>query len=395
MTELFKVSEKEPAEVAYYDGYQRGHNDTAKMLARRSLVYLFLGGFMGVGLFFLAMHTGVIDRLRADPVVEDPALEQQKPKEFVNAINWAKRFTVGIIAKTPDSRTRSGAMRIPGQSYVGSGIVLNEQGYVLTNFHVIPSNVGELSVVLGDDIYEARFVGGRREYDLAVLKIKADKLVPASLGDSDKAEQGDVVVAIGSPHGLFHSATEGIVSYVARRNNMSGSAVRDYIQTSAAINPGNSGGPLVDLTGRVIGINTLKIAGEGGEATDGIGFAIPINLARRVSENIIASDDTSKDDRISSRSRPLQSAILGVEIDRSAFRPESAPGALIVRVVEDSAAEKAGLKAGDRITNFGGTEISSFEALQTAVKSMRGGDKVSITYAREGESHTVEVTLGD
>jgi len=394
MPDLVKISDREPAEVAYYEGYQRGHNDTAKMLGRRSLMYLLLGGFFGVAIFFLALHTGVIDRIGADPVVEDPALTQQKPKEFVNAINWAKRFTVGIIAKTPGRLIR-GFAPIPGQSHIGSGLVLNEDGYILTNAHVIPSNIGELSVVLGDNIYEARFVGHRPEYDLAVIKIKAEDLVAATLGDSDKAEQGDVVIAIGSPHGLFHSATEGIVSYVARRNNVSRSAVREYIQTSAAINPGNSGGPLIDLTGRVIGINTLKIAGDGAEATDGIGFAIPINLARRVSENIINADDPRKDERISSRARPLQSAILGVFIDRSRYRPEAPLGAVVTAIVEGSAAEKAGLQAGDRIVRFGGADITTFESLETAVKSMRGGDKVSISFERNGQTFTVEVTLGD
>ena len=130
-------------------------------------------------------------------VVDADSFFELKPRFGKVAVTGLARLaghTVGIIAKTPDSRTPTyrGYARIPGQSYIGSGIVLNEQGYILTNFHVIPSGVGELSVVLGDNIYEARFVGGRREYDLAVIKFKAGNLVPASLGDSDKAEQGDL-----------------------------------------------------------------------------------------------------------------------------------------------------------------------------------------------------------
>lgn len=396
MTELRKLEEKEPAEVAYYEGYQRGHLDTAKMLSRRSLVYLFLGGFLGAGLFFLALHSGLMDRIGAEQVVEDPALSQEKPKAIVNAINWGKRFTVGIVAKTPDRAiaTRTGANRIPGQSHVGSGIVLNEQGYILTNAHVIPDNVSELSVVLGDSIHEARFVGHRPEYDLAVIKIVADNLVAASLGDSEKAEQGDVVVAIGSPHGLFHTATEGIVSYVGRRSETSGTLVRNFIQTSAAINPGNSGGPLIDLTGRVIGINTWKLSGEGAEGTDGIGFAIPINLARKVSETIIKSDDPSKDSKISSRPRNLQSAFLGVNIE-TGYRPEMQGGALVRNVIFGTAAEKAGLKAGDLITAVGGNQISGFEDLSKQLKELQPGDKVMLTYRRDGRDHTIEVFLGD
>lgn len=396
MTELRKLPEKEPAEVAYYEGYQRGHLDTAKLLARRSLVYLFMGGFLGAGLFFLVLHSGLLEQVGAEVVVEDPALTQQKPKEIVNAVNWAKRFTVGIVAKTPDRAvaTRAGTGRIPGQSYVGSGIVLNEQGYILTNSHVIPGNVNELSVVLGDSIHEARFVGHRPEYDLAVIKIVADKLVAASLGDSDKAEQGDVVVAIGSPHGLFHTATEGIVSYVGRRSDATTTLVRSFIQTSAAINPGNSGGPLIDLTGRVIGINTWKLSGEAGENTDGIGFAIPINLARRVSDAIIKGDDPSKDRTISSRPRSLQSAFLGVNVE-TGYRPEMKSGAMIRNVIFGTAADKAGLRAGDLITSVGGKPIKAFEDLASAMKGYQPGDKVMLTYSRDGQEHSVEVYLGD
>jgi len=393
--ELRKLEDKEPAEVAYYEGYQRGHNDTAKMLARRSLVYLLLGGFLGSGLFFLAMNSGLLDRAAAEKVVEDPALTQEKPKLIVHAVDWAKRFTVGIVAKAPDRESaRPGQRRIPGQSYVGSGIILNEQGYILTNSHVIPGNVNELSVVLGDSIHEARFVGHRPEYDLAVIKIVADKLVAASLGDSDKAEQGDVVVAIGSPHGLFHTATEGIVSYVGRRSGDNSTLVRNFIQTSAAINPGNSGGPLIDLSGRVIGINTWKLSGEAGESTDGIGFAIPINLARRVSETIIKGDDPTKDNKISSRPRSLQSAFLGVNIE-TGYRPEMKDGALIRNVIFGTAADKAGLIAGDLITKVGDKSIKGFDDLAAEMKGFQPGDKVMLTYRRDGTDHTIEVFLGD
>ncbi len=396
MSELHKLDDKEPAEVAFYEGYQRGHNDTARMLARRSLVYLFVGCFLGVGLFFLVMQTGWMEHVGAAPVVEDPALTQEKPKQFVNAVNWAKRFTVGIVAKTQDRTVRSfsGVGTIPGQSYIGSGIVLDTQGYILTNSHVIPSNVNELSVVLGDSIFEARFVGHRPEYDLAVIKIKAENLVAASLGDSDKAEQGDVVLAIGSPHGLFHTATEGIVSYVGRRNDAGGTLVRNYIQTSAAINPGNSGGPLVDLMGRVIGINTLKLAGEGQDATDGIGFAIPINIARKVSEAIIKGDDPSKDSKISSRPRNLQSAFLGVNIE-TGYRPEMQDGAMIRNVIYGTAAERAGLKAGDVITKVGDKSIKGFEDLSGTLKGLQPGEKITVTYRRDGEDHMIEINLGE
>jgi putative serine protease PepD len=396
MSTIRKLDPQEPLEAAYYEGYHRGHIDTAKMLARRSLMYLLVGGFFGTVLMFLVFSTGVLDRLSAEKVVEDPALTQEKPREYVNAINWAKQFTVGIVVETPDRvvNTSRGFGRIPGQSHVGSGIVLNEQGYILTNAHVIPGDASRLSVVLDDNMYEARFVGKRSEYDLAVIKIVADGLVPASLGDSDKVEQGDVVVAIGSPYGLFHTATEGIISYVGRRNDNVSTAVRNFLQTSAAINPGNSGGPLVDMTGRVIGINTWKVRDQSAEGTDGIGFAIPINVARRVYEAIVAADDVGRDDTISSMPRSISTAVLGVIID-AGLRPADEQGALVREVIYGTAADKAGLRPGDLITRVEGTNVNGFDELRTALISHAPGDRIRLTYIRAGSAHTIEVVLGE
>ncbi len=389
-----KLDDQPPAEAAYYEGYQRGHTDTARMLARRSLMYLLVGMFFGGGLLFLVSNTGVLDRLGSGQVVEDPALTQEKPKEYVKAIEWAKRFTVGIVAQSMAGSSYYRRLRAPGQSHVGSGVILSEDGYILTNAHVIPSEA-RISVVLGDDLYEARFVGHRPEYDLAVIKIKATGLTPASLGDSDKVEQGDAVVAIGSPHGLFHTATEGIISYAGRFSDQPRSRVRNYLQTSAAINPGNSGGPLIDLTGRVIGINTWKLAGQGQEATDGIGFAIPINTARRVAETIMGSDDATRDSTISSVPRSLGSAYLGVEIDPT-YRPEDeVAGALVHSVVIEGPAERAGVTAGDVIVDVGGKDIDGLEALRQALAGMRPGETVQLTLVRANQRRTIEVTLGE
>jgi len=397
MAAFRKLDPNEPAEVAYYDGYHRGHRDTARMLARRSLAYLLVGSFFGAATMFLAFNAGMLDRIGATPVVEDPALVQEKPTEYTNVINWAKRYTVGIVATTPDRVGQSwrGSMRIPGQRHIGSGVVLTEDGYILTNAHVIPSDATQLSVVLGDDLYEARFVGHRPEYDLAVIKINARGLVPASLGDSDKTVQGDVVIALGSPHGLFHTATEGIISYAGRRSTAPGTLVRNYLQTSAAINPGNSGGPLVDMTGRVVGINTWRLAGQGPDAAEGVGFAIPINTARRVFEAIIRTDDRDRDSAISSLPRSLQSAFLGVSIDDT-WRPEPGEeGARIGSVIFGTAADRAGLLAGDIITDVGGQGVGGMADLRSALAGRQPGETVSLTYMRNGINHTIEITLGE
>ena len=394
MSAIRKLDSPEPAEAAYYEGYHRGHLDTAKMLGRRSLMYLLVGSFFGGVLMLLVFSSGALDRLTAEEVIEDPALTQEKPKNYVNAINWGKRFTVGVVIETPDRLvpTGGGYGRIPGQSHVGSGVVINEQGYILTNAHVIPGDAKKLNVVLEDNMYEARFVGQREEYDLAVIKIVAQNLVPASLGDSDKVEQGDVVVAIGSPHGLFHTATEGIISYVGRRNDSASTMVRNYLQTSAAINPGNSGGPLIDLSGRVIGINTWKLADRSAEGTDSIGFAIPINVARRVFDAIIAADDPSRDDTISSLPHSISTAFLGVVID-TGFRPEADQGALVKDVIYGTAADEAGIRAGDLITRIEGTNINGFDELRDVLKGYAPGQRIGVTYTRNGRAHTIEVKL--
>ena len=393
MSEIRKLDDPQPSEVAYYEGYHRGHVDTAKMLGRRSLMYLFIGAFLGGGFIFLLAGMGVLNRLSADKVTEDPALSQEKPKEYVNAINWAKRFTEGIVAKTSGrtARTVGGFGSIPGQTHVGSGVILTEDGYVLTNAHVIPSDAEQLSVVLGDEMYEARFVGHRPEYDIAVIKIVATNLVAASLGDSDKVEQGDVAVAIGSPHGPFHTSTEGSTGYVGRRSSGSGSLVPNFLQTSAAINPGNSGGPLIDIQGRVIGINTWKLADQGG-SVDGIGFAIPINIARRVYEVIINGDDRERDTTIGSRPRSLSAAFLGVQID-TGFRPESEPGAKIREVIYGTAADEAGLRPGDLIVAVNGAPVTGFDDLKDKLNDHAPDDRVQLTYRRNGKDHTIEVKL--
>lgn len=385
------IDSEQPQEAFYYDGYRQGHLDTSKMLARKSLALLFLGIFLGGGLAFLVTASGLLAEFGDDPAPEDPALTIEKPKEYVKAIEWAKRFTVGIVAETPGRAI--GNTQIPGRSYIGSGIVLSKDGYVLTNSHVIPSRYRSLSVILGDSIFEARFVGHRPEYDIAVIKINADDLVAASLGNSDNVEQGDIAIAIGSPSGLFHTATEGIVSYKGRKNTNNETLIRNFIQTSAAINSGNSGGPLIDLTGRVIGINTFKLTNERQEALDGVGFAIPINLARKVANQIIDRDDSDRDATISSVPTSLQGAFLGVIIDRG-YRPNlPSDGVMVREVILDTAADKAGIQAGDVIIAIEDTTVQGFDDLRKALSNFDPGDRIKIQYRRDQTERTVEVRL--
>ncbi|MCC6575374.1 MAG: trypsin-like peptidase domain-containing protein [Planctomycetes bacterium] len=385
-------------DVAFYDGYQRGHLDTAKMLGRRSMAYMFVGGFFGAAMTFLIFSSGIWAQITTGPkVIEDPlALGVEKPKQYARAIDFAKQYTVGIIAETAGRRSGGiGGYRVPGQQHVGSGIVLDENGYILTNSHVIPDSTSNLEVVLGEKAYPARFVGRRADYDLAVIKINATALKAASLGDSDKVEQGDVVIALGSPYGLMHTATEGIISFVGRDGAIAGTLVPNYLQTSAAINAGNSGGPLIDLTGRVVGINTWKIPGSANEGgADGLGFAIPINVARKVSERILKGDDRSADAKLSSTPRNTRSAFLGIEAEKGLRTDLPEDGVVIKTIIVGGAAEQADLKAGDLILAVADVKVTNYEKLVEVLGKQDPGADVEIRYRRDGEERITKVKLG-
>ena len=390
--EFTKLPGRSHDDVAFYEGYQSGHSDTARMLSRRALAYLFVGGFAGAACMFLFAQSGLLADLTHKPVVvEDPALSTQKPKEYVKAIAWAKRYTVGIIAEQPGRRGEY--YEVSGGQHIGSGIVLNEQGYVLTNSHVIPESTSRLEVVLGEKAYEARFVGRRADYDIAIIKINAKELIPATFGDSEKVEQGDICLAIGSPYGLFYTATDGIVSAVGRQGDF-GSLVPNYIQTSAAINGGNSGGPLIDITGRVIGINTLKIVSGQSGAADNISFAIPSNVARRVSELILRGDDPREDVKLSGIPREMRGALLGVVPEDGLRTDMPKDGVLIREVIAGSAADAAGLRPGDKITQVADRKVVKAQELRDALIDMAPGAEIEVKYGRDGRPGRVKVVLG-
>lgn len=264
------------------------------------------------------------------------------------------------------------------QQSQGSGFVYDTSGHVITNDHVV-QGATSLTVTLADgSTYDATLVGTDPSTDLAVIKIDApaDKLHPLSLGDSDAVAVGDGVVAIGSPYGLEETVTSGIVSALGRTiQSTNGYSIPGTIQTDAAINHGNSGGPLFDLRGRVIGVNS-QIESESGGNT-GVGFAIPSNTVRSVADQLIAGEQ-------------IEHAYLGVSL----ASPLNASGAQVASVTAGSPAADAGLKEGDVITSFDGNAIASADDLTSAVSAKSPGDEVKITYTRDGDSHTVQATLG-
>jgi serine protease Do len=275
---------------------------------------------------------------------------------------------------------------------IGSGVIVDPQeGIVLTNDHVI-RNATIITVTLNDGRrLKAKLIGGDSETDVAVLKIDAKNLKSLPIGDSDKIEVGDFVVAIGNPFGLnsfgnSQSATFGIISAM-KRSDLNIEGIENFIQTDAAINPGNSGGALVNAKGELIGINTAIISLYGGNV--GIGFAIPINMARDVAQQII---------KYGSVHRGLMGIFvqhLTPELAQALGYPEDFQGALISQVNEDSPAEAAGLKPGDVITQINNTKITQATQVKTTISLLRVGSNVRIKVKRNGKELTLDSVVTD
>jgi serine protease Do len=274
---------------------------------------------------------------------------------------------------------------------LGSGMIIDSEGHIVTNNHVV-AGATKIKVVLSNgEEYSGKsvkLVGTDPKTDLAVLKINAREPLPhITFGDSDKVQVGQWVVAIGQPRGLSESVTQGIISAKHRRGITSPTGYQDFLQTDAAINPGNSGGPLMTLNGEVIGVNAAILSQSGG--FEGIGFAIPSNMAVYVSKQLIEHGKVVR-------------GWVGVMIQD--LTPEMAKkfgvkgigkGALIADVVKGGPAEKAGLKRGDVVTAFGGKEIDNSAALQNIVATTPIGKEVKITIIRNGSKENVNLKIGN
>jgi Do/DeqQ family serine protease len=259
----------------------------------------------------------------------------------------------------------------------GSGVIVDAaQGYVLTNGHVV-ENATKIEVTTKDNRrFPARLMGRDPETDVAVLQIPAQNVTAVPLGDSDKLQVGDFVLAIGNPFGLGQTVTSGIVSALGR-SGLGIEGYEDFIQTDASINPGNSGGPLVNLQGQMVGINTAILAPGGGNI--GIGFAVPINMARRVMDQLIHYGQVKR-------------GRIGVEIQdltpelAQAMNATQTTGAVIRRVDPGSPAERAGLRSGDLVIAVNGTPVRSGTQLRNTIGLSRIGDAVGLTVIRRGGS---------
>ncbi|MGV9347774.1 S1C family serine protease [Streptomyces spiralis] len=278
---------------------------------------------------------------------------------------------------------------------LGSGVVYDDKGHIVTNAHVV-GNAKRFRVTTagGRQPFTATLVSSYPDQDLAVVKL--DKVPPdlkaATFGDSRKVEVGQIVLAMGSPLGLASSVTEGIVSATGRtvsegQGGGTGATIANMVQTSAAINPGNSGGALVNLNGEVIGIPTLAAADPqlGGSAAPGIGFAIPASMARTIAGQIVKYGKVVDSGRAAL-------GITGRTVVDASYRPA---GVAVVEVRAGGAADRAGIRPGDVIIRVGDEDITTMTSLAEALASDKPGQKTTVTYARDGARKTVEVTLGE
>ena len=355
------------------------------MVAAAAALVLAVGGISGaVG--------GVVGYNLADHAVPTAsALDAAKPPTRQassaptgSAEQVAAKVLPSVVQLRVQGRTGNGE---------GSGVVLSEDGLILTNNHVVAGAVGggEIMAVFNDGRRASvEIVGRDPSSDIAIVRAEGvSGLTPAELGRSDDLAVGQQVIAIGSPLGLSGTVTTGIISALNRPVRAGGSSsdqttVLDAIQTDAAINPGNSGGPLVDAQGRVIGINsaiaTVSTDSEGQGGSIGLGFAIPIDQVRRIADELTHNGKATQ-------------AVLGVSITGSQSLT-SAPGATVARVESGSVAEQAGIKAGEVITKVDDRIIEDSDELVAAVRSHAPGDSVKIEVGDGTHQRTIEVTLG-
>lgn len=356
-------------------------------------------GLLGAGVGGAAVYAAVKNSRSDIQIVRETVTVPQgnvqlSQTEFQTSITQAVEkighAVVTIVGTIPGKQTFFG--RLPDQEVSGSGVIISEDGYILTNNHVV-DNTSSLVVILADGTQLPAEVIGTEQYaDLAVLKVDTHIDSPAVLGNSDNLKPGETVIAIGSPLGDFkNTVTVGVVSATGRMlDTGNGYQMEDLIQTDAAINHGNSGGPLVNLAGEVVGINTLVVRGSsyGGDVAEGLGFAIPTNKARSVAEQIIQQGYYTRP-YLGIRWQPITpriSAAYSLPVDW---------GVYVAEVFANSPAAQSGLARGDIITRIGEIPIGSEHSYINALFNYAPGDTVEIEFVRGDKKQRTKVTFGE
>ena len=353
-------------------------NGFAKYIAIALICSLF-GGVVGSGATYAISGKNNSSEKSSSKVLADPA-SFAKDNTALSAVDIYKKVAPAVVmVSTKTVQSVNGWFQQETEG-MGSGFIINEEGYILTNYHVI-DGAKEVTVTLSDGReVTASVVNYDSDKDIAMIKINEEVKVPGvvELGDSDALQPGEEVVAIGNPLSkeLSSTLTKGIISALNRNVETQSGVSTNLIQTDTAINAGNSGGPLINTKGQVIGINTLK-ASDGAE---GIGFAIPINDVK---------------EKIDSLSKPILNLGVSVRVvdETLAKKLNLEEGLYVVEVTEYSSAEKAGLRSGDLIVKADGRRIKTFEELQEVKNSKKEGDSINIEFIRDGKTQNANVTL--
>ncbi|MCB0876456.1 MAG: trypsin-like peptidase domain-containing protein [Solirubrobacterales bacterium] len=382
---------------------------------RSSFGSALLGGVVAVALGVVAISTGIVsvDNSSGSAVASSPPVTPDTEPasgsdRTVGQVYQDDAQGVAYIEAEEKPTASSSPFGAPsgGGTATGSGILIDSDGHVLTNAHVVDGS-SSVTVKFGDgDPVPAKVLGVDDSTDIAVLSVDPGSVdaQPLDLGDSDAVKVGDGAIAIGNPYGLDRTVTSGIISALQRQISApNGFTISDVIQTDAAINPGNSGGPLIDSDGRVIGVNSQIATGSGGSGSVGIGFAVPINTAKSVAEQIIDGGSV-KHAYLGIEGADLNSElakVLNLDVDQ---------GVLVQKVTADGPAADAGLQAGDAtvavegaqvkaggdvITAIDGKQITGMEDLIAAINAKQPGDTVTLTVLRNGSSQEIDVELAD
>ena len=353
---------------------KRGFNKTIAAV----IVCTLCSGFIGSGVTYLALK----DNLKETKTINVNPSKFDTKSEALSATEAYNKVAPAAVVVSTKSVTQGYFMHTQEVEGIGSGFIINEEGYILTNYHVV-KGAQEISVTLSNDVTTtAQVVNYDENQDVAMIKITDESVkIPATveLGDSDSLQPGEEVIAIGTPLSteLSSTVTKGIISATSRSVAVESGVTMNLIQTDAAINAGNSGGPLVNTKGEVVGINSSKISGE---AVEGIGFSIPINDIK---------------DKIESLSKPILNLGISVRTIDEALSKQlnMEQGLYVVEVTEFSSAEKAGLKAGDIIVKADGNRITTFDEFKAVKNGKEEGDEISLEVIRNGESKTINVKL--
>jgi Do/DeqQ family serine protease len=323
-------------------------------------------------------YADVVSRVAPAVVTIHSQMRVRQPQQFPFMDDpFFRRFFGERTQQAPPERTRQA---------LGSGVIVSQDGYIVTNHHVI-DGADQIKVDLTDGrSFDAKLVGSDPPSDLAVLKIDASNLTMLTLGDSDRTRIGDVVLAIGNPLGVGQTVTMGIISAKGRQTGLSNGSFEDFLQTDAPINQGNSGGALVSTNSELIGINSQILSPSGGSI--GLGFAIPSNMARTVLEQLINNGKV--------RRGQLGITVLKIPSEEaSQLGVTQGPGVVVYQVQGGSAADRAGLRQGDVITALNGTAVSDPNTFRNSIASVAPGTEVTLTVKRDGGERQVRATLGE